>query len=436
MQYEKTPSFANFYNANIEALQNSFQYIDNKAYRDFCVFMSSHPDVKNSWLQLMGFNTIVHLTYRLLMVTYKPEEIDIIAPFSGYINTYYFYEIMSDNVVLNLQSNTPEEKATLQKRKEALKLFSEVALAKLNGGPRSVSELLMPIKEFCNTLSLFSQSLNNPKHEYLFAKYNEHFPDVKQEDIEFNMFDVLCNNIQTCLVTSESLNGYITQKLFTESIRRRYRGQLATLVRDDMTLEEVIGATADSVAAVPTVIYYIAYYLEHIQPNSKYHYVIRDESLDISSTLVAVISRLLNDVGTNLLGMDDDQLRILCQRFHELHYEYPEASLRELLCEEAKLHPELYARLYKDALFGEFNLAFYFSDAGVTITENIDLLFNQISILRNVYQESLNGLQASLAHIEDVIQSPIVTTVYMAFMKFHQALYANAFQKSDGEYAI
>jgi hypothetical protein len=239
-----------------------------------------------------------------------------------------------------------------------------------------------------------------------------------------------------CLETCETLNNYLGQEMFVQSIRRRYMGQHHVIVNNEMTLEEVVSATADSIAAVPAVIYYIVQYVEYVEPNARFHYVLEDQSLDISSTLVAVVSRLLNDIGTNLLNMSDEQLMVLNQRFHELHLQYPHLDLRELLCQEAQTHPEIYARLYKDALFGEFNLAFYFSDAGNTIPESIDLLFHQLSILRDIYEESLMGLDASLAHIDEVLQTPIVTTICMAFVKFHQVLYANAFQKTEGEYAI
>lgn len=422
--------------ATLEKFHQSLeQYMPLGTRRDFYQWGTS-PENPNrgDFIQMVGINQITNLSAHLLETLVEPTDWNTLAYYCGLINSYFVYEIVSDDLGIGLSSFAARDPSIVLKR-EILAAFNRAMTQKLRGDSTPATTLLEPIREKCQKISSFAQSMSQQKYLSHLAVYLQKHPQASAHEIEFGIWPVLVANVESCCALVDMMDRLGVSHILREGFINRYRDVSETLGASiSLTQKELIEIGTHTVSVIPVLAYFTGVLTEIIYPRSQVAAVVEDGLLSDALTTAATIVRLLNDVGM-LLTLPAGRRTSLIHSIWKHYQTNPdkEVTVTELISHVAEKN-DLLTRLQKDILYGEFNVCLQNLIYTQSIDYGLSILDENLTYYVQLYRHSQNHLREVLSTIEERLQNKMISSLIANFVHFHERLYANRFNTGVGEY--
>jgi hypothetical protein len=413
------------------------RYMPAGPYRDFYLWaISPQNPQREAFLQIIGASQLVKLTITLLDGLVDDASWPRLADHSVVMNVYQLYEIVSDNLAIGLAG---QRKGDLMAglRRDLLRAFNDAMVARLRGAPKPAAQLLASWQPGARCISIFDQSLNGYKQRVSAEAYLSLQADVGLDDLEYSVWPVLVANIESCADLAQSMNGYLSSHLLREGLISRYQAVNGLLEMRALTLPQLADVGAEAILVVPTLAYYVAVLGEAIRPLEHFQLVIQNGSLARALYDAALLVRLLNDLGTQLVTQTPVDRAALVQALTLRHWEDSETTptIADLLSGSSD-RSGLFTRLHKDIAYGEFNVALYGISDMTPRPEALQVFENNLAYFAQRYAQHQASLRDASAALSDCLGDNTLSTLILRFVRFHEQLYANPYHVDVGEYAV
>ncbi len=405
------------------------RYMPRSPYRGFQLWAAQSP-YQEMWAQILGIPQFARLTYFLLNDLVSDADWPRLMNYAQSMNSYLILEAVSDNFASYLQPRDPDSPSQ-QSRNRLLHTLNDTVITRLQTDATPTSTLLTPANFVVKTLSCFRNSVAQEEQFALAQRFHEVYPDRALEYIEFGGWSVLVANVETCVEVSETLTGARLQPLLKRGLSERYEAVNRLLDVHDLSLAEAIDTSTNAVLVIPYLTYYVSILTEIIQPTDRLVSLLNGDRLEHALYQAALLVRLVNDVGTDLI-LHEEYRQVL---LHQLEYRASSLqTLRETLLELAPELPFL-TRFQKDILFGEFNVAL--NEVGhLPCTPEVVAAFGQtLATLARTYAQNRAALRDQLQSIAAVLGSNAPSKLIGRFVEFHERLYSHPFDSRSGDYA-
>ncbi len=423
--------------ATLAAFNNSLpQHMPAGVQRDFYLWaFSSQNPLQSQFLQTTGVLQLVNLTVMLLDDLVDRYDWPQLAAYSALLNVYLSYEAVSDNLAIGVARLTPDDNHLLQRN--LLYGFNQAMIARLKGSWQTAAELLEPLQPDSARFSSFDQSLSADKHSAFARAYVESHPGVLLKYLEHGLWPALVANIEACAELASMMDRCQTGSLLREGLINRYQSVNRTLEAQNMPRLELATVGAHSILVAPTLAFYAAALAEIIRPNPHYYRVIEDGLLNEALYDAALLVRLLNDMGTDLLRQSEDQRRILVNGLRTTYLKNGNTlnTLPLLLLSAADVDEAL-TRIHKDVFHGEFNVCLFNLRHIQQVPDAITMFEHNLAHYARLYAEHTARLEENLQAIRERLHDEVVSRVIHRFVQFHVRLYSHRFTTAVGEYAI
>jgi hypothetical protein len=404
--------------------------------RDFYswAFSSQNP-YQAQFLQTTGVLQLVNLTVMLLEGLVDRYDWPQLAAHSALLNVYLSYEAVSDNLALGVARVKPDENQTVQRK--VLYAFNQAMTERLKGSWQTAAEILEPLQQDSTRFSSFQQSLSADKHAMFAHAYVESRTSVSINDLEHGLWPALVANIESAAELANMMDRCQTGSLLREGLINRYQSVNRTLEAQNMSRLELATVGAHSILVAPTLAFYAAVLAEIIRPNPHFYRVIEDGLLNEALYDAALLVRLLNDMGTDLLNQSEDQRRLLVNGMRTTYLKNGDTlnSLPLLLLSIADIDETL-TRIHKDVFHGEFNVCLFNLRNIQRVPDAITMFEQNLVHFARLYAEHTARLEENLQTIRERLNDDVVSSVIQRFVQFHIKLYAHRFTTTVGEYAI
>ena len=114
------------------ALRNSLDYLPERPFKDFCVWVLSQPEYRSRWLQLVGIESLIRMNTALLDGLLEDDESARLTAYGAPLLVYLTYEAISDNLAIGLAGRDLDD-AGCAGRAGLLCTFNDAMLARLGG---------------------------------------------------------------------------------------------------------------------------------------------------------------------------------------------------------------------------------------------------------------------------------------------------------------
>ncbi len=414
-----------------------FRHMPAGPYRDFHLWgLDLHQQRHEDFIQVLGITQLAKLSTALLFDLVDQDTWRLLLPYCGVINPYLTYEAISDNLAIGVASLAAESKHLSAIRRRLLCVFNEAMIDHLLGKTAAQDALAERLLPFTENISLFDQCLAKSKSIGLAEQFLNGKCNVAARDLDFAATLPLVANVHSCVEVANAVRGSRLGDVTQEGLIRRYRAVSRLLNDAELSLEEVIDVSTYAILVSPTLAFYIAA-LDDIRRRRGLPRF--DGECDLIAAALydaATLVRLLNDMGTVLLRMPEDN----CSDFLvELEDQAGEADsgeeaftfLSRILTGRLNL-----TRLHKDLEHGEFNVSFFGIDAGGGPLQAAVIFRRNVQHLRELYLKRYQRLEDSLNQLSRKLKCRDVSRLVIRFVEFHEKLYSNPYTSAEGEYAI
>lgn len=431
--------------STVENIRHSLQrHMPISQQRDFYLWGTA-PDnpLQDTFLYAMSVTQLINLSAHLLQDMVAPEHWKKLARYAGRLNTYFMYEIVSDDLAIGLSPLAAAD-TTYPLRRQILYAFNHVMVERLSGEPTDSADMLEPLKPLTRSVSGFTQSMTREKHNLILRSYLQQRPSVSASNIEYGVWPILVANIDLCRELAESVYKLNTGWMVRQGFIDRYQSVTELLESQSaLPLSELANIGTRSILVVPTLAYYIGVLTEVIKPQEDLSSIISDGTLSDAFSTAALLVRLLGDMGLPLTLPSQDRIALIDALWQQ-HQMQPDqtSTIAKLLVNSAedphfaaRFNGEaLLTRFHKDVEAGEFNVCLDNLAYTESIAEGLEMLEGNLTYFSQVYHHSYKHLKDVLAVISGRMKTPTVSTLVMRFVQFYTALYTKPYKNKAGEY--
>lgn len=421
--------------ANMQGLRQSIAFMPDGSYKQFNHWLLSQSALAPRWAQVLGLRHIAGMTDRVLDVVLTPQQARQMVQLAVPMNILLTYEVASDNIAFGL-AHPAHVDATQQQRTHLLTHFGEAMIAKLQGDPTPTPVLASGIRDLARGVSSFEQSLAREAFEKLVGRYAQLHAGVDVEAIEFALHDILIANIESGKWVVDSLEGYAMQACVRQWLTQRYAGQNVIINSAYLHEDDLLQYSTDAIMVVAVLGYYIAHLVERVAP-MPYESLLNDGTLLTALENTALLVRILNDMGTELAERTPQEHVMWVDYLRRMQARKGYESFYSLMSAYLHTADDVYTRLKKDILFGEYNLPLYYprlQDDDVNAA--LDALQERLIWVSQVYQHQMHSLQKRSKMIALHTRQDTISNMLLAFVDYHRRIYQHAFDSPEGEYAV
>ncbi|MEV6717948.1 hypothetical protein AB0M48_38590 [Lentzea sp. NPDC051208] len=360
-----------------------------------------------------------------------------LTPYITVMNVYLMYENVSDNLAIGLACPDPSDTSS-SVRKQVVHDFNESMMARLAEPIPSAAKRidLRGLAPLADGISLFRQSLAEDEHRLLSRAYlREREPKGGVRVLEQDVIAPLQANIESAAEVARTVLPLPCGELVRAGLIARYAAVNRLLSDDERDLEENLRLGTDSILVYPTLAYYLAVVGDALGLAPGFSRRSGDLPLQEGLRAAALIVRLLNDVGSLLLEIDDEPLAEVLRSVTESSRQ--ERSARVALIAEASQRGNLFTRIAKDIEFGEFNVCLDGVLSSGDPVAAVERFCERLHDVRRSYRGAVKTLKAASATINACTagQAPL-GDLLSRFVGFHQRMYAESHRSTAGEYAV
>jgi hypothetical protein len=396
--------------------------------------ISTSNPYQAEFLQMIGVNQLINLSTQMVGDLIEPEDQATIAQYCGRINSYFMYEIISDNIANGLSALcVADDNAAI--RRDILHSFNHVMVSRLKGDHSHTADMLQPIEGLTRNVSCFAQSMTPRKHQECINAYLRLKPEVTQQEIEFGVWPILVANIESCHELAEYMSHFQIGSLLLQGFVDRYQAVTRTIQVDHgLPLNELVRMGTHTVSVVPVLAYFGGVLSEIVRVEPKLYSIIQDGTLADALNTSAVIVRLVNDVGMLLTLSQTERKGVFMDIHHHLNQNVADIDAIDHLLMSMPDKYTMFTRLQKDLLHGEFNICLHNLAYTNSVGEALALLENNVANLSELYYRSQTHLHDLLASIDRRMTSRTLSNLIAGFVRFHEMIYAEPYNSSIGEY--
>lgn len=412
-----------------------YQHMPPSVYRTFHLWaLSTKNPQANYWQQMLGFPQMAKLTHRLLAKSVRVDQWDELVRYSTYLNSYLIYEAVSDNLAFGLAVRRPDDR-TYDQRRAILIDFNDAMILRLRGQHTQSDNLLGRLQHCMAGISGFDQSLTTHEQRTIAEEFLRQHPQYTMDDIEFGTWNALVANIQSCAEAADRMNDFQLGDFFRQGLISRYEAVNALLHQNVTEQDALIKVSTDTILVIPVLTYYTAVLMEKLDRNPALGTLIESGALFEAMEDAALLTRLLNDIGTNLVATDQFYAHLLNDLYMQLS---PTAShvatLGDLLLRHGE-RSELMTRIRKDVTFAEFNVSLHNLMTAPPTPLSLLLFGNNLVYFQHLYRERRNRLINNLQIIRQTLKNDSVVALIEGFVRFHEYIYQYQFDEQAGDYA-
>lgn len=414
------------------------QHMPASAYREFSQWATSdaNPELK-TWLQIIGIPQFAKLTYALLNGCVASDKWDELVRYSSIMNAYLIYETVSDNLAFGLALRQPDD-TTYDLRRDVLIGFNRAMVAGLQGDTERSERILADIEDKADQLSGFKHSITDAEQQAFAELFLTLRPNHTRDMIEFGTWNALVANVRACVETCRTVSELKMGEILRQGLIRRYTAVNTLLLEQIDDRQTLMRVSTDTILVVPVLAYYVAVIAEVLEPNPALAGLIEDGTLPQALEDAALMVRLLNDIGTNLVATDEFHRRLLNGLYADFQSSghRPEAFPYMLMAQmgQAELAGVM-TRIRKDVSLGEFNLSLHDLMTAPSSLASLLRFGDNLLYCKAQYKQCRSRLSANLQTISETLGSQTIAALIYKFVAFHEEIYKHQFDHQAGDYA-
>jgi hypothetical protein len=328
------------------------------------------------------------------------------------IAVYQTYEIVTDDLGMGLFGPAAATRAA-GARRALLRSFNAAMTVRLRG-PRTAAALLRPQRRLAAPLCSPDPTADGRLSAERLAARRDPWP-------------VLVANIEAGADVADLAADTLFGTLVRDGLAERYRAVSRTLAPRHLSRVELAAVGAHSVLVAPTLAYVLAVLTDLTASVPGLAAVVDDGTLAEALYDAAMLSRLLNDVGTDLVRLG-----------HRARHDALQQARRKATKQtppRLALTGPAFNRLAKDLRYGEFSLCLYAARRAPDVATAFDALESDLDHFCRLYALHRRRLEDALSRLTDRLADPRPATLIRRFVRFHTRLYAHRYDDPAGEYA-
>lgn len=422
--------------ATVFGFQTSLnQHMPLSVYRTFHTWALSPKNPQHkSWTQMLGFPQMAKLTHLLLGNSVSAEQWDELVRYTTYLNAYLIYEAVSDNLAFGLAVRRPGD-TTYDQRREILVSFNNAMIARLNGQHVESEAILSAIQFRMHEISGFQHSMTNDEQWAIAEVFLSQHPQYKMEDIEFGTWNALVANIRSCAAAADEIAHLRLGDYFRQGLIARYEAVNALLQNTVTDQETLIQVSTNTILVIPVLTYYVAVLEEVLNVNPALEALIESGVLFEALEDAALLTRLLNDMGTNLVAAEQFPMHLLNELYTQLTGLTTHVSALIDLLSQYSEGTAIMTRIRKDLSFAEYNVSLHDLMTAPATPMSLLLFSNNLLYFQDYYKQRKSRLKRNLHTIAQVLGRDVASGLIGGFVRFHEHIYQYQFDTQDGDYA-
>ncbi len=422
--------------ATVVGFQTSlYQHMPLSAYRNFQLWaLSPNNPHLNTWLQMVGVPQFAKLTQTLIGDSVSDEKWDDLVRYTTYMNSYLIYETISDNLAFGLAIRKPED-VSYDLRRKILVDFNRAMVARLKGQRVESDAILGSMPEMVQELSGFRYSLTQDEQQLVANSFLDQHPSYSMDSIEFGTWNALVANIQACSDVVDQMANLQMGDYLRQGLIWRYEAVNELLCRDEIDQQTLVKVSTNTILVIPVLAYYISVLAEVLDPEPELGQLIANGIIQQALEDAALMVRLLNDVGTNLMISDQFSAPLLNDMYSYLAPVGGHTPTFIDLLMDYSQQSDIMSRIRKDVLFGEFNVSVYNLITAPPTPMSLLLFGNNLLYFRDQYDQCQQRLQENLQIIDQTLNSGAISALISGFVSFHEHIYQYQFDGQAGDYA-
>lgn len=431
--------FNDIFDATTEGLYHSLlRHMPVSPLRDFNRWaLSQKNPSRTEWLQIVGIPQFAKLTETLLGESVSDDQWGELVRYATLMNNYLIYETVSDNLAFGLAEQQANDD-TYELRHQVLVAFNHAMIARLQGKHQHSNTIMQSIKPLAGLLSTFKYSLTHTYQQaiaqnFIASDAGKHYCI---EDIEYGVWNTLVANIEACAEVVEALNGFMLQDFLREGLIRRYAAMNDLLCHTITDRDMLVRVSTDTILVMPVLTYYIVVIGEVLHPNPLLRQVVHSGVLRQILEDAALMVRLLNDIGTNLVATDSNYRPLLNDLYAKVSTSVNNISVpfSHLLLTHSQ-DTAFMTRIRKDLSFGEFNVSLYDLMSAPGDLMSLLMFGDNLLYFKQQYALREARLNENLRVMGAILGEKVHCALIRDFVYFHAHIYQYQFDEQAGDYA-
>jgi hypothetical protein len=374
------------------------------------------------FVQATGVHQLVRLygslAHDLVDDAIAPKAADLLAR----LVVHQTYEIISDELSHGL-AGAVEDPPAAAGRRRLVRGFNTAMTVRLRGEPTAAATALAPLRTPAARVSLLDRSLAGPTHRRLLAR----LPGVSAAEVDRDVWPALVANVEAATELTASVAGTPPGDLVRDGLIERYRALDRSLSAPYLSRLELAHLGAHSVLVAPTLAYGIAVIADLAHPVAGLAGAVADGDLPAAMYDAALLTRLLNDIGTAPLRSAPGARRAAGADLR--------AGVDGRDLAGALTNPR-FTRLAKDLAHGEFNVCLYAARRAADASAAVDALAADLDYFAGLYALHRRCLARALARLTERLGDPRPAVLIARFVAFHRRMYARPYDHAAGDYAV
>lgn len=378
--------------------------------------------------QAIGARQLCRLTVTLLDGLVDDRDWPVLTKLVTTMNVYQLYEIISDNLGIGLALPDAPQRAVLRR-------FNAAMMSTLEGTAMGPAHLLAPIRAAVGRLSGFAYSLAGPAHARMATAFTGARSRPSIGAIEYGLWPLLVANIIAARAVTERMADLAIGPVLRHGLVNRYAAVTRTIDGEHLPALELAALGAHTILVAPTLSFYVGALGELLHPDPAFAGCVSDGALSEVLWDAAMLVRLLNDIGPQLLTCATAGRRTVWRALRTAYARERPSTLEELLLSDSAPSTVL-TRLRKDLRHGEFNVALHRPRLAASMPAALDALATAVDYFATLYALHSGRLATGLAALRRRLEDPRPLELVDRFVRFHEHLYANPYTDATGEYAV
>jgi hypothetical protein len=411
-------------------------YMPPSLIRDFYLWgLNPANPQRDLWLQVIGTKQIVQFALQCMGDDYSPAEIAELFRYAAPMNAYLTFEVISDNVAFGLTDRLPNDD-TYFLRAHLMHTFNQQLSKALAGEPIHGQRALANEQPIANRISAFNQSLSPIVHAKLAEAYRREHPQASMDELEYALYPMLIANFQSCVDVHAMSSSLHVGKLVQRGLYQRYRTADRVLHDHEMELSRVMSASTYSILIIPVIAYYLEGVAGIMGIRDRVPELLRDGLLFRALYEAARLTRLLNDMGTQVIRQQPEQRERLIAELRMKARGARTSNIHAFLRETTSEYGALLTRITKDVKHGEFNMMLYNLRHAGSLDAALLMFGERLHSFSAIYERGYARMWSYLQQLSERIGDDRLSKLIATSVIFHEKMYMHEYHKAQGEFAV
>ena len=423
-------SIANSLNEHVRAT------MPGSAYREMFLWglnpANPHYD---HWLQVIGTKQIVYFAAQVMGSMFGEDELTALVDYAAPMNVYLTFEVISDNLAFGLTDRLNHD-TTYFLRAHLMHHFNQQMCYALKNPWFTAEQALGDERPIADRISVFEQSLSPSAHARLAEAFLSERRDVSLYELEYGLYPLLITNFYACADLYHGASNMHLGKIIQRGLYQRYHTADRVLYDPHLDMSRLVSASTYSILIMPVV----AHYLEGVALSTgiadRLPAVTDDNLMFRALYHTAMLIRLLNDMGTQVIKQDYHTRKALILQLQDQARRTRTQNIHAFLRDVTDDYGTMMTRIAKDVKHGEFNITLYNLKNVSSLEDAVVLFGERLHYFSDLYERGFAKLEGYLDEIARRLGDDRLSQLMMRAVRFHEQMYQQQYTKSTGEYAI